>query len=197
MNLVCSRFDASSFVDQLPLAALPAGNGTECSISLVRRVYWTLLLADECGHGPHADAQQAYAGRIAHQAADLILQGLALLGGPDLVNTAAPAVGTAPSPQARDSGLIPHWNGMLLYYDGELVKRFRVPASFQRIALNAFQGAGWPRRIPDPFPWDEDVDPRDRLHNVVTSLNRQITPLLDFYRDGTGHGLCWKPREPR
>ncbi len=196
MDIVSSRFDMSSFVHQQCLVTPPFWNGSECAIALLRRAYWTLLLAEECGHGPHADAQQAYAGRIAQQAADLILQGLALLGGPELVNTAAGA-GVLPSLHASQPGLLPQWDGEFLYYAGELVKRLQERANFQRIALNAFHDAGWARRIVDPFPWDADIDPRERLHNAVTALNRQITALLEFYRDGTGSGLCWRPRRPR
>jgi hypothetical protein len=96
--------------------------------------------------------------------------------------------------QAAPCEVVPIWDGRLLVYDGQLVKRFERAAPFQTIALDVWQKSKWCQRIGDPFDWDPDVDPRERLHNVCTRLNgNQVNNLLHFYRDGKGKGLCWEP----
>ena len=44
----------------------------------------------------------------------------------------------------------PHWDGTTLTYWG-ISKRYRQPASDQRLILQAFQDAGWEPRIPNPL----------------------------------------------
>jgi hypothetical protein len=75
-----------------------------------------------------------------------------------------------------------------------LVKRFSQPAPEQEAILRRFQDEQWKRRITSPLAAHNfDEDPRLRLHYAVRRLNRhQIHPLISFYRDGTGDGICWQ-----
>lgn len=95
---------------------------------------------------------------------------------------------------------IPRWdadNGELRV-GKRIVKQFRVPAPAQTEALNALQRAGWPRRIEDPLSTQAGGDRKRRLRAVIESLNRnQQTPLLHFFGDGHGTGLCWQFGRPR
>ncbi len=93
--------------------------------------------------------------------------------------------------------LLPKWDGnrRRLWYDGQLVKCYRVPACCQEILLAAFEEDGWPPRIDDPLPRLRNLDPRERLHYAIRRLNgRQFSRRLAFRRDGTGQGVTWVGR---
>jgi hypothetical protein len=88
----------------------------------------------------------------------------------------------------------PRWDGEIrrLYWDGVLVKHFRVPAWNQEQILAAFEEEGWPARIYDPLPPSRGLNPRARLRETIKSLNHhQLRPLLCFRGDGTGEGVLW------
>jgi len=62
-----------------------------------------------------------------------------------------------------------------------LIKRFKVPASTQRVILATFEEEKWPPRIDDPLPGHPEQDRKRRLHNTINALNRnQIHPLVSF-----------------
>jgi len=93
-------------------------------------------------------------------------------------------------------GIHPNWNSELreLTLCGLLVKRFRTPAARQELILTVFEEEGWPGRIDDPLPSARErlLSGRDRLHEVVKSLNRnQKKGRIRFSRDGHGQGVCW------
>jgi hypothetical protein len=74
-----------------------------------------------------------------------------------------------------------------------IVKRFKVPATSQQIVLAAFEEDDWPVRIDDPLPPHPDQDPKRRLHDTITSLNRnQQQRLIRFCGDGMGQGIRWE-----
>jgi hypothetical protein len=101
--------------------------------------------------------------------------------------------------QAMDRDVFPSWENARgrLFYGDLLVKEFHQPAPFQRLVLDAFQKSDWKSRIDDPLPWDENVDRQERLRNIAKGLNRdQIIPILRFWTDGTGTGICWALRQP-
>jgi hypothetical protein len=88
----------------------------------------------------------------------------------------------------------PHWDGVerRLMYGDKLVKEFRVPAPNQETILAAFEEEGWPRRIDDPLPPEPGIDPKRRLHDTLSSLNRcQRHNILQFLGDGAGIGVRW------
>lgn len=74
-----------------------------------------------------------------------------------------------------------------------VVKQFKVPAVNQEKVLAAFEEEGWPVHVDDPLSPQADQDPKRRLHDTINSLNRsQKQPLIRFYGDGSGQGLCWE-----
>jgi hypothetical protein len=120
---------------------------------------------------------------------------LSATNGEDLLSPSRPLHPTvyerrsAPSP-----ALLPGWNPQLreLWYDGQLVKRFRVPAENQELILGVFEEEGWPESIDDPLPPAAGIDCKRRLQATIKSLNRcQIVPALRFYGNGHGRSICW------
>lgn len=80
-----------------------------------------------------------------------------------------------------------------LFLGNTIVKQLRVPARNQELVLKAFQLAGWPARMENPFRSTKDTDRKKRLHDVIHRLNhRQTYPLIRFSGDGTGSGILWQ-----
>jgi hypothetical protein len=91
---------------------------------------------------------------------------------------------------------VPSWDRdrQELRLGGILVKQFKVPAPNQEIILSTFQDDGWPPRIDDPLPPQQNQDSKRRLHDTINALNRnQKQPLLRFLGDGSGEGILWQP----
>ena len=89
----------------------------------------------------------------------------------------------------------PEWNDLRreLCMAGTVVKRFRVPAPNQETILQVFEEENWPERIDDPLPQTTSPEPKRRLHDTINALNRnQKSPLIRFYGDGRGEGVCWE-----
>jgi hypothetical protein len=106
----------------------------------------------------------------------------------------------ATPPGCRDTGtpqLVPRWDGdrRELLLAGRVVKRFRQEASVQEAILAAFEEEGWPPCILDPLSPRSGLDPKQRLHSAINSLNRaQKYPGVHFRGNGTGQGICWQVR---
>jgi hypothetical protein len=80
-----------------------------------------------------------------------------------------------------------------LRFHGVLIKQFKLPAPNQEMVLAAFQEEDWPARIDDPLPGNPSVEPKRRLRETVTSLNRnQKEHLIQFMGDGSGQGVRWE-----
>ncbi len=89
---------------------------------------------------------------------------------------------------------VPRWDMLRreLSVDGQVVKRFRVPAPNQIAVLAAFEEEGWPSRVFDPLHPQEDQEPKQRLRETIRALNQhQRPPMLRFFADGTGQGVLW------
>jgi hypothetical protein len=89
----------------------------------------------------------------------------------------------------------PHWNAILrkLYLGDALVRQYPVAAPNQESVLTAFQEEGWPPRIDDPLPPREELDPKIRLRDTITCLNRGQKPCrIRFHGDGAGRGVLWE-----
>jgi hypothetical protein len=89
----------------------------------------------------------------------------------------------------------PCWHSLRreLCLNGQVVKRFRVPARNQESILGAFEEESWPDHIDDPLPVSSDIDPRTRLHDVINRLNRCHTNRsLRFHGNGSGTGVRWR-----
>ena len=88
----------------------------------------------------------------------------------------------------------PRWdpNRRELWLDGLLVKRFRQPSPNQEKILSVFQEEGWPSSIDDPLPQDFGQNPKRRLNQTISNLNRcHQTSLIRFEGDGTGESVMW------
>jgi len=95
----------------------------------------------------------------------------------------------------RGPGVRPCWDRLRreLHVAHLVVKQFRQPAPAQELILLSFEELGWPSRIDDPLPPQQGMDPKQRLHQTVSNLNRhQKCPLLRFVGDGHGRGLGWE-----
>jgi hypothetical protein len=102
---------------------------------------------------------------------------------------------TAQSHATPDSR--PWWDGELreLWYRDCLVKRYRVPAPNQELILEAFHEEGWPKRIDDPLPPCDGLDPKQRLRDSIKALNRnRKSDRLRFLGDGNSEGVVWEDR---
>jgi hypothetical protein len=99
--------------------------------------------------------------------------------------------GSAAKPAPK---MVPRWDRdrQELRVGPYLVKQFKVPALNQERILAAFEEEGWPVRIDDPLPPQQEQDPKRRLHDTINSLNRkQKHRLMRFMGDGTGQGIRW------
>ncbi len=100
------------------------------------------------------------------------------------------------APRIEEEVLRPKWDPLcrLVSFNGAIVKQFKLPSPNQIAILSAFEEEGWPRRIDDPLPPRSDIDPKQRLHDTLRSINRnQRNRLLQFSGDGTGCGVVWSP----
>lgn len=99
--------------------------------------------------------------------------------------------------QREQDVVLPKWDAdsRMVTFDGVIVKQFKLPSPNQVAILSAFEEEGWPARIDDPLPPRSDVDPKQRLHDTIRSINRNQRHKLLFFRgDGTGNGVMWMPR---
>ena len=90
---------------------------------------------------------------------------------------------------------VPKWDHdrQELRLGGVIVKQFKVPAPNQEVILAAFQEESWPVRIDDPLPVHPCIAAKRRLHETITSLNRnQRLRVINFSGDGSGQGVRWE-----
>jgi len=100
------------------------------------------------------------------------------------------------SPSQNATPAKPQWDSSrrTLVYGKQVVKEFKSQAVNQEIVLAAFEEEEWQFRIDDPLPQHPDIVGKQRLHDTISSLNRnQKRRLLRFRGDGTGEGICWEP----
>ncbi|QDT96841.1 hypothetical protein [Gimesia aquarii] len=91
--------------------------------------------------------------------------------------------------------MIPSWHSERreLYWNGTLIKRYKVPSPNQETVLTVFEEENWPVRIDDPLPLRDGVVPKRRLQDTIKSLNRnQRNSLIKFRGDGSGEGVMWE-----
>ena len=89
----------------------------------------------------------------------------------------------------------PDWDAAcrVLRVDGQVVKQFQVPAENQELVLTRLQDLDWQRHIEDPLPRVPGLNPKQRLEDTISRLNRnQQNRLIRFHGDGTGRGLWWE-----
>lgn len=121
-------------------------------------------------------------------------------------NTNAPPTGTPECADHPEGGgenrntkpLLPVWDRVRheLRVEGQLVKRFKCAAVNQETILAAFDEEGWPPRIDDPLPPQEEQDSKRRLNDTIKCLNKnQKHKRICFHGDGTGEGVLWSVAE--
>jgi hypothetical protein len=89
----------------------------------------------------------------------------------------------------------PHWDALRreLTVNGQVIKRFRLPATNQEAVLRAFEEEGWPAAIFDPLPPRDEQNSKQRLHDTIKALNRsRLARVILFRGDGTGEGVLWE-----
>jgi hypothetical protein len=85
----------------------------------------------------------------------------------------------------------PDWDGTTLSYDGITLKTFkRHPAANQRMLLDAFQAAGWPATIQNPWhnPKLTSSVPLRTLNETLRAINDTMTSSIRF--EAMGNGQC-------
>jgi hypothetical protein len=178
---------------QFALAQLDAPPPHHESSSLLEEA---LVAGGKPAAGPHVASQHA----ASQHAASLKAAGLkaASAAAPRPGSGAPPSTPEPASNGAKDVFLRPHWNSDLrvVTYNNQIVKQFKLPSPNQTAILAAFEEEGWPTRIDDPLPPRSDLDPKQRLHDAIRSINRnQRHRLLCFRGDGTGRGIIWLPAD--
>lgn len=91
--------------------------------------------------------------------------------------------------------LKPRWNAdrRELVFNGTVVIEFKRAAANMQALLDAFEKAGWARRINNPFDDDFDCSAKNRMHNAINALNRrQVVKILVFSGDGVAGGAEWR-----
>lgn len=89
---------------------------------------------------------------------------------------------------------VPQWDAdrRELRFNGAVVKHFKWVAANQQAILCAFEEDGWPPRIDDPLPPQQEQDSKRRLADTIKCLNRkQCYAVIHFRGDGTGEGVIW------
>jgi hypothetical protein len=101
---------------------------------------------------------------------------------------------------ARDPAVhatqMPHYDTAkrILFFAGEIVKQFRVPAENQELILMAFEEEEWPPHLTDPLPGKAETPAKRRLSDAIRNLNaNQHHRRIRFRGDGRGSGVVWEP----
>ena len=110
---------------------------------------------------------------------------------PSLKSHVDPKASADPEPR---SAAVPHWDheSRELRYRGCVVRTVKRPSQANNIVtiLRAFEKAGWPSRIEDPFKRKPSDETRRRdVYNLNKKLDRNH---MFFACDGDGTGFLWK-----
>lgn len=83
----------------------------------------------------------------------------------------------------------PSWDGCRLVFNDVIVKEYKKhPATNQRKLLTAFQAAGWPSSIKDPWHDPRLSTPLRTLNETLRALNKSIRQgTIRFEATGNGH----------
>lgn len=114
-------------------------------------------------------------------------------------DNSSPGIGICQIAPVEEVQIRPKWDPQRrqLRLGADVVKEFKLPSPNQETVLTAFEEEGWPPRIDDPLPPQEQLDPRRRLHDTIKALNRkQKRCRIRFRGDGSGEGIRWEPYDP-
>jgi hypothetical protein len=88
---------------------------------------------------------------------------------------------------------VPKWDGRWLWLGDEMVLEIVREAENQGPVVDAFEKAGWPDRIANPFPDDGLQCPKERLRQTLKDLNRKQKPVrVHFLVDRGGKWARWR-----
>lgn len=80
-----------------------------------------------------------------------------------------------------------------LWWQGRVIRRFRHDAANQRMVLDAFEAAAWPRRLPNPFQLRKMPNAKKRLHWTIADFNACLDDSVPLRFRGDGrNGICWE-----
>jgi hypothetical protein len=80
-----------------------------------------------------------------------------------------------------------------LTWGGHTLKQLCRPAETLELVFRVLEEEGWPEFCDDPLPPRNGVDPKVRLHNVISNANRRLqSELFRFKGDGTGTRVGWE-----
>jgi hypothetical protein len=86
----------------------------------------------------------------------------------------------------------PVWDGSKLEYNGDILKQFKKhPAPNQRKLFDAFQAAGWPDAIQNPWHdprIQKESVPLKTLNDTLRAINKTISGSVRF--ESMGDGKC-------
>ncbi len=97
-------------------------------------------------------------------------------------------------PHRKTKCHLPQYDGdrRALFFNGQVVKQFKVRAENQELILMSFEEEKWPPHLADPLPGKRDIDAKRRLSDAIKNLNaHQTNRLVRFHGDGTGTGILW------
>lgn len=110
-----------------------------------------------------------------------------------LNNRIAPSLGSEGS--VRTPVAVPRWDKVArrLWFNGTVIKEFKVPAANQETILATFEDDHWPSSIDDPLPPIEGIDPKRRLHYTIIRLNKSHRRrVIRFHGNGNGKAVFWQ-----
>ena len=91
---------------------------------------------------------------------------------------------------------VPYWDGDRLWYREDVIKQFTKPAENQRKVLDAFQEAGWPSQLQNPFVGQnfDFAHAAQTLNDTKAGLNDgPVTPgILRFGILENGDLMIWE-----
>jgi hypothetical protein len=89
----------------------------------------------------------------------------------------------------------PVWDQSLhtLYWNGRVLKHFKSEAPNQEALLREFEAARWPPCVSARSFDQFGVRTKERLHESIKSLNRNVGFCLRFTQEGNGTRICWQP----
>ena len=90
----------------------------------------------------------------------------------------------------KKKGPMPDYHDRELRLGRTLLFKFERAAPNEEKLLTVFQEENWTHRVDNPFP-GTPKQAREKLHNVVTRLNRRMR-VIHFRLDGTGEGVTWE-----
>lgn len=102
-------------------------------------------------------------------------------------------------PKSKESELRPRYIAAehALYVGDKLIRKFKHPSPRQEGVIAAFEKAGWPTQIANPFANPTSLAKQHKakqfLHDAIKRLNETQT-VITFHGSGDGLGVSWEWR---